>query len=144
MRNEFQESRAPALKTSFAKRTACLKQLPSSATNFQIAAGLGITFEVFVKYLTRIEEYIKFSNKLYEIGIDISNFAPDEMCAGLIELLENIFGDDRNHWISFFIYNLDFGHREEARAIEVGERTIELTSAAALWGLLLNEIRTQL
>ena len=64
----------------------------------------------------------------------------DRVYVDLIDLLETAMGDTRNHWISFFIYNMDFGSRADAVTVMDNCKEISLSNTRELWDLLVHEI----
>ena len=48
--------------------------------------------------------------------------------------------DTRNHWISFFIYNMDFGSRADVVIVMDSGKKISLSNTRELWDLLVHEI----
>lgn len=138
--NEFKDYAVAASETDFFKRVERIKAIPSNASDAEIETILGITFNTFERCIERIKQYFEFSDSLYALGIDTAEMPLDRVYVDLVDLLETVMGDTRNHWISFFIYNMDFGSRaDEVTVMDKGKK-ISLSNTRELWDLLVHEI----
>lgn len=140
IKNEFKNTALAAPETDFFKRVERIKAIPSDASDAEIEASLGITFDTFKRCIKRIQQGAEFFDSLYALGIDAAGVPSDRICDELINLLEITMSDTRNHWISFFIYNMDFGSRaDEVTVMDKGKK-ISLSNTRELWDLLVHEI----
>ena len=138
--NEFKDYAVAASETDFFKRVKQIRTISADASDAKIETILGITFNTFERCIERIKQYFKFSDSLYALGIDTAEMPLDRVYVDLVDLLETVMGDTRNHWISFFIYNMDFGNRaDEVTVMDKGKK-ISLSNTRELWDLLVHEI----
>ena len=138
--NEFKDYAVAASETDFFKRVKQIRAISVDASDAEIETILGITFNTFERCIERIKQYFEFSDSLYVLGIDTAELPLDRIYVDLVDLLETAMGDTRNHWISFFIYNMDFGSRaDEVTVMDKGKK-ISLSNTRELWDLLVHEI----
>ena len=138
--NEFKDYAVAASETDFFKRVKQIRAISADASDAEIETILGITFNTFERCIERIKQYFEFSDSLYALGIDTAELPLDRVYVDLVDLLETVMGDTRNHWISFFIYNMDFGNRaDEVTVMDKGKK-ISLSNTRELWDLLVHEI----
>ena len=138
--NEFKDYAVAASETDFFKRVKQIRTISADASDVEIETILGITFNTFERCIERIKQYFEFSDSLYALGIDTAEMPLDRVYVDLVDLLETVMGDTRNHWISFFIYNMDFGSRaDEVTVMDKGKK-ISLSNTRELWDLLVHEI----
>ena len=138
--NEFKDYAVAASETDFFKRVKQIKAISADASDAEIETILGITFNTFERCIERIKQYFEFSDSLYALGIDTAEMPLDRVYVDLIDLLETAMGDTRNHWISFFIYNMDFGSRADVVIVMDSGKKISLSNTRELWDLLVHEI----
>ena len=138
--NEFKDYAVAAPETDFFKRVERIKTIPSDASDVEIEASLGITFDTFKRCIKQIKQCFEFFDGLYALGIDTMELPFDRVCDDLVDLLETAMSDTRNHWISFFIYNMDFGNRADAVTVMNNGKEISLSNIEELWELLVHEI----
>ena len=138
--NEFKDYAVAASETDFFKRVKRIKTIPSDASDAEIEASLGITFDIFEGCIKQIQQHFEFSDNLYTLGIDITELPSNRICEDLVRLLETAMCDTRNHWISFFIYNMKFGSRADAMIVMDKGKKISLSNTRELWDLLIHEI----
>ena len=138
--NEFKDYAVAASETDFFKRVKQIRTISADASDVEIETILGITFNTFERCIERIKQYFEFSDSLYALGIDIMELPLDKVYVDLVDLLETAMGDTRNHWISFFIYNMDFGSRADAVTVMDKGKKISLSNTRELWDLLVHEI----
>ena len=134
--NEFKNTALAAPETDFVKRVKRIKTIPSDASDVEIEASLGITFDTFKRCIKQIKECFEFFDSLYALGIDTAELPFDRVCDDLVDLLEAAMSDTRNHWISFFIYNMDFGNRADVVIVMDNGKKISLSNIQELWELL--------
>lgn len=140
IKNEFKNTAVAAPETDFFKRVERIKAIPSDVSDAEIEASLGITFNTFERCIEQIKQYFEFSDSLYALGIDAAGVPSDRICDELINLLEITMSDTRNCWISFFIYNMDFGNRADEVTVMDNGKEISLSNTRELWDLLVHEI----
>lgn len=140
IKNEFKNTAVAAPETDFFKRVERIKAIPSDASDAEIEASLGITFDTFKRCIKRIQQGAEFFDSLYALGIDTAGVPSDRICDELINLLEITMSDTRNCWISFFIYNMDFGNRADEVTVMDNGKEISLSNTRELWDLLVHEI----
>ena len=138
--NEFKNTAVAAPETDFFKRVKRIKAISVDASDAEIEASLGITFDTFKRCIKQIKQCFEFFDGLYALGIDTMELPLDRVCVDLVDLLETSMGDTRNHWISFFIYNMDFGSRADEVTVMDNGKEISLSSTRELWDLLVHEI----
>ena len=140
IRNEFKNTAVAAPETDFFKRVKRIKAISVGASDTEIEASLGITFDIFEGCIERIKQYFEFSDSLYALGIDTAELPSNRICEDLVHLLETAMCDTRNHWISFFIYNMNFGSRADTVIVMDKGKKISLSNTRELWDLLVHEI----
>ena len=138
--NEFKNTAVAASEADFFKRVRQIRNISVDASDAEIETILSITFDTFERCIEQIKQYFEFSDSLYALGIDTAELPFDRVYCDLIDLLEIEMGDTRNHWISFFIYNMDFGNRADAVIVMDNGKEISLSSTRELWDLLVHEI----
>ena len=138
--NEFKDYAVAASETDFFKRVKRIKTISANASDAEIETILSITFDTFERCIERIKQYFEFSDSLYALGIDTAEMPLDRVYVDLIDLLETSMSDTRNHWISFFIYNMDFGNRADEVTVMDNGKEISLSNTHELWDLLVHEI----
>ena len=138
--NEFKNYAVAASETDFFKRVKRIKTISVNASDAEIETILGITFNTFERCIEQIKQCFEFFDSLYALGIDTAELPFDRVYCDLIDLLEIEMGDTRNHWISFFIYNMDFGNRADAVTVVDNGKEISLSNTRELWDLLIHEI----
>ena len=138
--NEFKDYAVAASETDFFKRVKQIRAISADASDAEIETILGITFNTFERCIERIKQYFEFSDSLYALGIDTAEMPLDRVYVDLVDLLETAMGDTRNHWISFFIYNMDFGSRADEMTVMDKGKKISLSNTRELWDLLVHEI----
>ena len=140
IKNEFKNTAVAAPETDFFKRAKRIKAISADASDAEIEASLGITFDTFKRCIKRIQQCVEFFDNLYALGIDAAGVPSDRICDDLINLLEITMSDTRNCWISFFIYNMDFGNRADEVTVMDNGKEISLSNIEELWELLIHEI----
>lgn len=138
--NEFKDYAVAASETDFFKRVKQIRAISADASDAEIETILSITFDTFERCIERIKQYFEFSDSLYALGIDTAEMPLDRVYVDLVDLLETVMGDTRNHWISFFIYNMDFGSRADEMTVMDKGKKISLSNTRELWDLLIHEI----
>jgi len=100
-----------------------------------------IKLEQFKKYIDSIKEKHQFQIDLDNISdkyrVDYFGVFPgceDE----LVSLLELVMGDD-DSWISYWIYDLNFGRKYLPGMVKFGDENIPLETVEDLYGLLIEK-----
>ena len=138
--NEFKDYAVAASETDFFKRVKQIRTISANASDAEIETILSITFDTFERCIKQIKQCFEFFDGLYALGIDTMELPLDRVCDDLVDLLETAMSDTRNHWISFFIYNMDFGNRADAVTVMDNGKEISLSNTHELWDLLVHEI----
>ena len=138
--NEFKDYAVAASETDFFKRVKRIKTISANASDAEIETILSITFDTFERCIKQIKQCFEFFDGLYALGIDTMELPLDRVCDDLVDLLETSMSDTRNHWISFFIYNMDFGSRADVVIVMDSGKKISLSNTRELWDLLVHEI----
>ena len=138
--NEFKDYTVAASETDFFKRVRQIRTISANASDAEIETILSITFDTFERCIKQIKQCFEFFDGLYALGIDTMELPLDRVCDDLVDLLETAMSDTRNHWISFFIYNMDFGNRADAVTVMDNGKEISLSNIEELWELLIHEI----
>ena len=138
--NEFKDYAVAASETDFFKRVKQIRTISANASDAEIETILSITFDTFERCIKQIKQCFEFFDGLYALGIDTMELPLDRVCDDLVDLLETSMSDTRNHWISFFIYNRDFGNRADAVIVMDKGKKISLSNTRELWDLLVHEI----
>ena len=138
--NEFKDYAVAASETDFFKRVKQIRTISADASDAEIETILGITFDTFERCIKQIKQCFEFFDSLYALGIDTAEMPLDRVYVDLVDLLETVMGDTRNHWVSFFIYNMDFGNRADEVTVMDSGKKISLSNTHELWDLLVHEI----
>ena len=126
------------------------KTLYNMVAYFQIdKMNIPLPREKFTKYITSIKNqsnYIDDLNSLnrkYNIDASVCSSSLED---DLVDLLVYIFNDNKNDWISYWIYELDFGEKAnsmtasiESDISETGSFAIPLETIYDLYDLLIAE-----
>lgn len=96
-----------------------------------------MTYEIFEKIILDLQKTHDHANILYSHGIDIT-----EVTDGLHTIIENllgiIFNEDGKDWIDWFMYEKDFGRKEDLKAWDEDKNEIAY-DIKSLYDLLINE-----
>lgn len=96
-----------------------------------------MTYEIFEKIMLDLQKTHDHANILYSHGIDIT-----EVTDGLHTIIENllgiIFNEDGKDWIDWFMYEKDFGRKEDLKAWDEDKNEIAY-DIKSLYDLLINE-----
>lgn len=96
-----------------------------------------MTYEIFEKIMLDLQKTHDHANILYSHGIDIT-----EVTDGLHTIIENllgiIFNEDGKDWMDWFMYEKDFGRREDLKAWDEDKNEIAY-DIKSLYDLLINE-----
>jgi hypothetical protein len=96
-----------------------------------------MTYENFERIILNLQKTHDHANILYSHGIDIT-----QVTDGLHSIIENllnvIFGDEGAGWIDWFMYEKEFGTREDLKAWDENKNEIAY-DIKSLYDLLTNE-----
>lgn len=96
-----------------------------------------MTLEDFYKNVLLIKKDLDFNSQLYKIGIDTP--LPNSISVA-IELLEKVMEDNETKWISYWIFECDFGRDSRGR-ITINNKPIKFDTIEDLYYLLKGEER---
>lgn len=110
---------------------------PNSFLNQEVV----VTYKDFCIYLRRIKAIFDFESELAKLRKptdkdEFTLFYPT-MIDDIVDLLEMIMNDLENHWISYFIYDLNFGEKYKKGDVTVDGDEYPLRNVKDLWELLL-------
>lgn len=102
--------------------------------------------ELFLKLIHGIQRQYSFfdaiNTVLAEYGSD-GYILPSDQDYLLIYLLEHIFHDDENQWITYFLFDLDFGSKYKDGSVMMEDRMVPLRTPEDLYALLMNNLREE-
>jgi hypothetical protein len=93
-------------------------------------------YKKFEKIILNLQKSYDQANILYENGVDITE-ATDALHIIISDLLGIIFTDDGKDWIDWFMYEKEFGKREDLKAWDVDKNEIAY-DIKSLYELLIN------
>ena len=110
---------------------------PNSFLNQEVV----VTYKDFCTYLRRIKAIFDFESELAKLSKptdkdEFTLFYPT-MIDDVVDLLEMIMNDLENHWISYFIYDLNFGEKYKKGDVTIDGDEYPLRNVKDLWELLL-------
>lgn len=110
---------------------------PNSFLNKEVV----VTYKDFWTYLRRIKAIFDFESELAKLSKptdkdEFTLFYPT-MIDDVVDLLEMIMNDLENHWISYFIYDLNFGEKYKKGDVTIDGDEHPLRNVKDLWELLL-------
>lgn len=103
----------------------------------------GLTFSKFKQTLEKMKDISDAEDTINKLCIDLNRkhkecsqtgHLPD-MASDVVYLLEIIL-DDKAGWISYWVWEKDFGRREDLKAYEQDDTEIPLNTIEDLWTLL--------
>ena len=110
-------------------------------------SNLLINYEQFERHIKDILKITNFDDGLNELtkpfresGEDFINISFPTLTSNVISLLE-ILTNDKNEWISYWIYELDCGKKyKEGCVVDANKKNIPLKTIKDLWNILINEL----
>lgn len=99
------------------------------------------TFERFKYYMDKV---IAYDNAVDEIWDVINEAVIDKLSvaqSGLIEVLEELTGDEETGWIGYWLYELDQGNEYEEGMITVDDVPVPLETLEDLYNILRDNVR---
>lgn len=94
-------------------------------------------YEQFEKIILNLQKSSDQADLLYKNGIDITEVT-DNLHIIISDLLGIIFTDDGKDWIDWFMYEKEFGKRDDLKAWDVDKNEIAY-DIKSLYELLINE-----
>ena len=98
-------------------------------------------YEKFEKIILSLQKSSDKVNLLYRNGIDITEVL-DPLHSIIEDLLGLIFNDNGQDWIEWFIYEKEFGRREDMKAWDEKQNEI-VYDIKSLYQLLMDEYYTK-
>ena len=104
-----------------------------------------ITYEEFEKHLNHAVAILNLQDSLYAVVNDFNANTRDELDFGyfptllddVIDLLEILTGDTENHWISYWMFDLNCGTGYRSGCVTDRDGNhIELATIQDLWNML--------
>jgi hypothetical protein len=110
---------------------------PNSFLNREVV----VTYKDFCTYIRRIKAIFDFESELAKLRKptdkdEFTLFYPT-MIDDVVDLLEMIMNDLENHWISYYIYDLNFGEKYKKGDVTIDGDEYPLRNVKDLWELLL-------
>ena len=99
-----------------------------------------ISKQNFIKYIDKLKELRSAEDALNSAGklLDFSiSFAEYEQL--IVDVLEDAFDDQGFNWISYFIYELNFGSEWCQGCIEMNGEDVFLSNASELYDVLVRD-----
>lgn len=96
-----------------------------------------MTYEKFEKIMLALNKSRQNTDLLYRHGVDITEIT-DHLQTIIEDLLGFIFTKEGKDWIEWFIYEKDFGEREDIKAWDSDKNEIAY-DIKSLYELLINE-----
>ena len=99
-----------------------------------------ISKEEFIKIINKIIKFHEAENKIYEgfsiLSTDFTGMLFDEEEQIIIELLQNIFEDNENNWISYALYEINDFKDYEDGCVKFDGINMSLRNAEDLYNIL--------
>lgn len=96
-----------------------------------------MTYEQFEKIILALQKSHDNANLLYRNGVDITDIT-DHLASIIEQLLSLVFTAEGADWIDWFMYEKEFGKREDLKAWDVDKNEIAY-DIKSLYDLLINE-----
>jgi hypothetical protein len=99
-----------------------------------------ISKENFVKYINKLKELNEIESNINEAakGIEFFDISFIEHESLIVNILEDAFNDE-SKWISYFIYDLDFGSTWHKNCITFEGKDTPMRNAEELYDVLINQ-----
>lgn len=96
-------------------------------------------FSVYIEFIKERDKNMEKINKLFTEEFEDSIFYPYfRYEAQMVRLLETVM-KDKGEWISYFIYDLDFGNKWHENCVTDGDKDIPLGTIEDLYNFLVEE-----
>ena len=91
----------------------------------------------FINYLAKLEKTNKIYDAINEAGkeLDMFEIYDCEYSTVIIDILQEVFNDE-SEWITYFIYDLDFGEKWRKGCVTDNGEDVPLRNAGDLYDLL--------
>jgi len=101
-----------------------------------------ISKEKFIVYINKIKELRDIYDAINEAGSKLEMFTiyDTEYESLIVNILQDTF-DDKDDWIGYFIYELDFGDKWEEGCVINNGVDMSLRNAGELYDILVGEIK---
>lgn len=100
----------------------------------------------FIKYIDKLKELREVEDAINLAGGKLEQFSlcfTGQYETIVIEILEDIFVDKENGWISYFVYELDFGVKWKENCITMNGKNVYMRNAEELYNVLMDNIKTK-
>lgn len=102
-----------------------------------------ITYQEFEKYMQSIRTIFDIEDRLADISHEVKQRSKSEfnlyypsLVAETMELLAKVV-DDKDDWINYFVFELDFGSKNNVMQVKDGDgNIIPLATVEDLWNIL--------
>ena len=96
-------------------------------------------FQEFKKHIERIKTTYDIETQLCELlSCEGPIMFTDEIVDSLIDMLEDYFDDD-SEWITYWMFELDFGSKWKEGYIELDGKEVKLQTIEDLYNILVND-----
>lgn len=105
-----------------------------------------ISKEKFVVYINRLKNYDDYLEDIKEINRKYSfdSNCIDNKCYSItLDLLKDVFNDNNNSWIEYFIFELDYGSEYKYGTITIDTKNVNLSTPGHLYDLLIDIMKYQ-
>ena len=99
-----------------------------------------ISKQNFIKYINKLkqlrflEDSLNSAGELFDFSI---SFGHHEQL--IVDILEDAFEDRESNWISYFLYELDFGSKWSEGIVIMDDEDISMRDAGDLWDVLVSD-----
>lgn len=102
-----------------------------------------ISFEIFERFITLIKKQLEYDRKCTEafsiiLPSDYISGYNNSIIDGTIKILEDMF-NDKSGWISYYIWELEFGDKYVDGCITEKGKNIKLKGIDDLWNIINNK-----
>ncbi len=100
-----------------------------------------ISKEKFIEYMNELQELNDTYDAINEVAKELEMFSlySIEYEAIILDILKTVF-KDKNDWIGYFIFELDFGRKYEDGMIEFDDIPIPMRNAGELYDVLIENM----
>lgn len=102
-----------------------------------------LSFEEFDKYINRIQTFIEVDSEINtsirKLNDDLAAFSCLTGINEIIHLLEFIFSD-KEEWITFWMFEMDFGASSEQCQMSINKKPVILKTSKDLYDLLVKNM----
>lgn len=99
-----------------------------------------VTFKKFDEIIEKVKEFSDFEDAMSGYGIDLCYSTASDMASEIIELLV-LLVDDKEEWISWYCWEVDFGRKDKdgLNIVEINDKKYKIDSTKKLWNLIKQE-----